>query len=632
MRLRDALDQAATGALRRMAALHGLNVDDGTTRAELVDELVTRFGDPAYLADQLARLGPGAQRGLQGARAGGGEIRGFLLNRLLGRDDADAARPLLDRGFLFRTFAPLGPHRGEVFAVPDEILDLLRPADGEGTAPAGPPPTGEPPARGERRGSDPVFSLFALASFVQRHAEADPGVRAAGFEREVPGWAQEPGSWPWQERWAFLRHLALATRLFERSEGAGDVVSPRLARLLSDRQAALERLWHAYLHDRGWHELVRAGVPHGETLAEQVDPTVVRGAALSLLRQLTEGGWVPLPDLLAWFERAAPTLLREQLDSRSAPLVDPLTGRPLWGEDSWQHVEAVLLRYLLLGPLYWLGAVACDSAGERLALTRTGVALLGGTPERAPAHAREAEPCTWEPDGHLAAPARADLGLLLRAERYLVLESRGPVSRYRLTRAEVSATLLAGGSVAECRELLEGLTQAALPAEIQAGLDAWGERFGAVVLRPTVLLETRSREDLDAIDPALLRRRLAPTVAEVPASAALDVAEALRAAGQLPRVDAALRLMAGRRAYAALIDEQVLEFLFVSLAALERARPDRLAQLEGAVTLRERLEGLFPSERLAALREAAERLADDLESRPPRRPRSSRRRGPAGGR
>jgi hypothetical protein len=113
----------------------------------------------------------------------------------------------------------------------------------------------------------------------------------------------------------------------------------------------------------------------------------------------------------------------------------------------------------------------------------------------------------------------------------------------------------------------------------------------------------------------------------VAASDALEVASALRAAGHLPRVDAALWLMAGRRAYAGLVDEQVLEFLLVSLLAFERARPDQLAELEGAPSLIERLEGLFPGERLESLRAAAERLAGEL---PPPRGRRTRPASPSG--
>ena len=93
--------------------------------------------------------------------------------------------------------------------------------------------------------------------------------------------------------------------------------------------------------------------------------------------------------------------------------------------------------------------------------------------------------------------------------------------------------------------------------------------------------------------------------------------------GHLPRVDAALRLAAEpRRAYAGLVDEQVLEFLLVSLLAFRVAWPERLAELEGSAALLERLEHQFPPARLAELRASAERLAGGLAAAP-RRPGAS---------
>ena len=54
MRLAEALEDTATGALRRMASAHGLLSDDATTRAELIERLGERLLDPTYL-DRAAR-------------------------------------------------------------------------------------------------------------------------------------------------------------------------------------------------------------------------------------------------------------------------------------------------------------------------------------------------------------------------------------------------------------------------------------------------------------------------------------------------------------------------------------------------------------------------------------------------
>jgi hypothetical protein len=347
-------------------------------------------------------------------------------------------------------------------------------------------------------------------------------------------------------------------------------------------------------------------VPRGESLAE---PTQVRDAILRVLRRLPEGEWLELRALSNWLERTAPAFVREQLDGQARLLLEPTP---------WEQLEWPLLRFTLLGPLYWLGRVASSSDGQC-------ISLRGGTRER------PREPHTWREDGCLSVPIRTRLGSLLEAERYIALEERGRVSTYRLEQSHVAAALGAGGSIQELRELLRRLTQAPLPHGVEHRLRTWEERFGALTLRPVVVLQARSEADLDAAiaEPAvrqLLSDRLGPSVAEVPAAQVAELAAALRASGHLPRVDAALRLgNAPGRAYPGLVDEQVLEFLLVSLLAFERACPEQLSQLEGAPNLRERLETVFPKARLAELRAVARRLAGDLATHPPR-PRRSRRR------
>src|SRR5690242_4071400 len=98
MRLRDALEQSPTAALRRTAAVHGLAHDDGTTRAELIDRIAERLGDTQYLLQQLR---PAEQELLASARTSGGELRGLLVDA----EQPGAAEDLAERGWLFRVFA-----------------------------------------------------------------------------------------------------------------------------------------------------------------------------------------------------------------------------------------------------------------------------------------------------------------------------------------------------------------------------------------------------------------------------------------------------------------------------------------------------------------------------------------------
>jgi hypothetical protein len=756
VRVRAALDATPTATLRRIAASHGLAVDEATTRLELVDRLAERLADPSYLAELITSLADDERHALFAARDSGGEMRGLLIDR----DQPGAAPALAERGLLFRTFAAAGPRRGEIFTVPDEVLQVLPPP----RATESPPAHESPP--NERRTSDPVFSLFALASSLAR-----PGSDLAA---EVRGWSAEPGGFEWAARWTFLEHLGRSTGLLDEHGPARG-----LRRALNDPVALTERLRRTYLHDRAWSELAGIGIEHAEALAE---PTLVRAAFLEAVDRLPEGQWIAVDAFSEWLEQTAPDFLREQLDARGLVLLEPLP---------WARLEGELLRLMLLGPLYWLGIVATSADGRLIArrgpprttgpepcfwpaavaderqaaesgepnapvaadphthrlpepdlgVTRfahgyprlephvgtahqapgdrvpadsrfgvrepkPGAAPEDSSPEphstaasdvepfaRRPALAQahryadeRPEPATDDDDdeprtaqisdrpGHAAdphalelpdprrgahlvlrparatervvpapveqppptrfelhAPARAELGTLLEVERYLVLDERGRTSRYRLVQQHLATALGAGGSVDDCRRLLTRLSRGALPEHVEDRLAAWRARYGAVSVRPAVVLDARTESELDSalaedtVQP-FIQRRLGPTTAEVAAADALALATALRASGHLPRIDAALRLVSEpRRSYMGLVDEQVLEFLLVSLLAFQHVRPERLAELEGALSLLQRLERQFAPERLAELRIAAERLAGELRASPPR-PKPRRRR------
>jgi hypothetical protein len=534
------------------------------------------------------------------------------------------------------------------------------------------------------------------------------------------------------------------------------LVGPTLARLLNDPPRLAERMWRTYRELRDWSELREIGIGAGAERPDDAASAVyVRGAVVDAVERLPEGSWIELDAFSEWLRHTSPDLVREELDGRGRMLLEAL---------AWDELERPLVRFIVLGPLYWLGRVVCSQDGKRFARRATPnpqpaeacrweaddphaaeqstrsddspqqplpalappdhaspdyaspdhaaldrpppdhaapdhaasdrpprdhtaadhaspdhAALAHASPDQAsPAHAPhdDAQPDhaaadrpppqrSWEqhsgadrrephtgneqhtggkqrtggdrhPRGEeLTATARAELGTLLQAERYLVLHERGRLSRYRLVQQHVAAALGSGGSTDECRRLLRRLTQGALPEHVEQRLSAWSDRFGALTIRPAVLVETRTQAELDhalgeeTVKP-FVRTRLGPNAAEVIAADALELAAALRESGHLPRVDAALRLGAEpRRGYPGLVDEQVLEFLLVSLLAFQQARPERLAELEGAANLIERLERQFPTERLRTLREAAAGLAGELRSTSPRpagrpRPKSSR--------
>src|SRR5262249_22859327 len=302
------------------------------------DRLAERLGDPAYLRELIGALTPDEHAALLAARAAGGEGRGFLLER----DQPGAAAALVDRGLLFRTFGGVGPRRGEVFALADELMEVLpAPPASE------PPPTDSGSVPSERRTSDPAFSLFALASTLQRGQ--------ANLEEEVRGWSEEPGGWEWSARWAFFRQLGLASGVLIAHGHGAPTAGPGLPRLLNDPPRMTERVWRAYRALRGWSELAEVGIDHPEDLA---DASLVRAAVIEAVERLPEGSWIGVHAFSNWLRETNPDLVREQLDARGRLMLERL---------DWQRLELPLLRLIVLGPLYWLGKVASSVDGQRFA-------------------------------------------------------------------------------------------------------------------------------------------------------------------------------------------------------------------------------------------------------------------------
>ena len=129
-----------------------------------------------------------------------------------------------------------------------------------------------------------------------------------------------------------------------------------VARALDDPVAAADRLWRAYLRDRAWTGSTHALEAAGD--AEAADTVRLREAIVGVVDTLPEGEWFHLDAVSEWLERTQPALVREQLTAR---------GLLHFEASAWADLEAPLLRYVLLGPLYWLGRIATSVDGSMIA-------------------------------------------------------------------------------------------------------------------------------------------------------------------------------------------------------------------------------------------------------------------------
>ncbi|MBU1879786.1 MAG: helicase-associated domain-containing protein, partial [Chloroflexi bacterium] len=349
-------------------------------------------------------------------------------------------------------------------------------------------------------------------------------------------------------RLAFLGFLARQTGLvIERedrlvpAEGASICFSDPVSQQVAD-------LWQCWYAATIWDDLrhvssLRVKQTPSHPLVVH-DPAAVRRRALTVLaRVLAPGAWVPLTDAVDAVSEHDPAFLRHP-ESARWEICDAATGRDLAPARYWDLVEGALLRFLLTGPLHWLGCISlgydADGVLAFCALTPLGAHLLGLS--ETPWLPSAPEPLVIQPNFEVVAPFHADLGAVLRLERLAELVQDGPARVYRLTRDRFRAALDAGASPQALLAFLTDAGAAPLPQNVAYTLREWAGQYGRVRLELATLLRVDDEILMRELESS---RRLAPLLGEalsgtthaVAAENVEALAARLREDGYMPHVD-----------------------------------------------------------------------------------------------
>ena len=143
----------------------------------------------------------------------------------------------------------------------------------------------------------------------------------------------------------------------------------------SQQQRALFEGWRDSVT---WNDLWRVPTLRCEdTGSWRNDPLAARRAALDALAQLEPGAWYRLEDFVAAIREASPDFQRPGGDYDTWYIRDAATNQYLTGFESWDQVEGALLRFIVGGPLHWLGVVDVDADGAAFCVTRYWVLAIG---------------------------------------------------------------------------------------------------------------------------------------------------------------------------------------------------------------------------------------------------------------
>jgi len=272
----------------------------------------------------------------------------------------------------------------------------------------------------------------------------------------------------------------------------------------------------------------------------QNDPLRARSAILEFVRRLPQATWWSLSAFVAAIKHTQPDFQRPAGDYDAWYIRSQASGAFLRGFDHWDDVDGALIRYLISGPMYWLGLVdlAAPSAQARptaFRLSPWAASLLNGTP---PSGLKaEDESLLVSSDGRVRVPRLAP-----RVARYLIARfclwegADDEVYSYRITSASLRRARQQGLKITHLLTVLRRHALS-LPPSLMRALERWEEHGSEVRLERATILRVRTPQILQDLrkSPAAryLGDLLGPTVVTVKSGAADKVLAALVEMGYL---------------------------------------------------------------------------------------------------
>jgi hypothetical protein len=438
-------------------------------------------------------------------------------------DRASATESLWYRGLVGRAFfdTPSGPE--EYAYIPDDLLVLLPPVGSRRNPPLGRPAT--PAERqtilpaGDRILDDACTLLAALRMGTALRPPAAgkaPPARLEQVERTDFYALRLNPLLPYPLTAAALQALLAAAGLLD--ERGAPLPEPTRLFLEASRSQALLTLVQAWLRSAEFNELrlCPAWVAEGAWVN---DPLRARHAILDFLFTIPGGLALGEPDerpfwslasLVSAVRQSAPDFQRTAGEYDTWFLRRREDGANLRGFENWEAVEGELIRFMICGPLHWLGILdlglpeASGEAAPQAAAFRFSAWAADLLALKAPAGlGAEREPIHAGRDGRLHIPARAPRAARYQAARFAAWERYAQDSyHYRLTPASLEAARRQGLRTQHLSALLRHYAQAVPPGLLQA-LERWEASGSAARLERALVLRVK--------DPQLLQTlRLSP--------------------------------------------------------------------------------------------------------------------------
>jgi hypothetical protein len=425
----------------------------------------------------LETLPGGAMRALERMLVNGGRfpmealMRQFGPLREMGPGKRDRVKPwkepasplemLWYRGLMSKAFADSEGGPQEFGFVPDDLLERI-PEVTEPEVRA----LGEPVATPKRIIQSNRFAVDDATTVLAAH-------RRAGSLDHV--WVID-----------FLRRpesLALIEGLLESANVLGSAEQIRdFLQLPHDK--AIEFLIESWKRSTKWNDLSHTPDLSSPTGDWPNDPLAGRRAALALLDRVPTNTWWSVPGFVDSVFEEDPGFMRPPGGFESWYLQSGEDGGSLHGFEAWHKVEGQYLRYLIVGPMLWLGIVEVsrDHSAFRLLEASTSEPL-----------SKEGRATAW-PDGRIRVATEADRTLRYQLARLCSWERiDGGAYFYRLTARSLEGAEAQGLTATHAHKVLSEIPA---PEGILKAVERWGRKGSEANLERQTILQVDDPEIL----------------------------------------------------------------------------------------------------------------------------------------
>ncbi|HDN79688.1 MAG TPA: hypothetical protein ENG33_04395, partial [Chloroflexi bacterium] len=344
---------------------------------EAVDHLALELSKPEVVGKALALLSSEEREALDNLIRWGGKAQVAFFTRRYGpirpfgpgklarerpwENPASPAEKLWFLGMIFKGFEVTETGLVEVVYIPEDLLSLLpSPAPLEETFPV---EVAAEPARKSKAEPYLTEALFLYLVYLQKEPVQPV------YELELPDAAKEAlveifkKRKVWPPIWADLllpcvHSVALSLGLVRVESGFikphPDYVRPWLKASQWER---LTGIWQAWLDNLNWNELWELPALRCEDTGWRNDPRLARRRIVSFLSRCPEEQWISLDSFVAAIKEVEPDFQRPDGNYNTWYIRDPTTGQYLMGFEHWEQVEGALIRFILTGPLHWIGVM-----------------------------------------------------------------------------------------------------------------------------------------------------------------------------------------------------------------------------------------------------------------------------------